>query len=93
MDLDSQVNNMHAPRLYYANSVPHGETSASLQELLDLAGQLDKVHSDEWFRVEHLGRQPQVIAWSPEERREDRVQTLLEEHNLAKERRSPDGSD
>ena len=70
-----------------------GETSASPQELLDLADQLDKIHSDEWFRVEHLGREPRVIAWSPEESWEDRVQALLDENNLARERRSPDGSD
>ena len=63
-----------------------GETSASPQELLDLADQLDKIHTDEWFRVEHLGRKPRVIAWSPEESWETRVQAILDENDLATER-------
>ena len=70
-----------------------GETSASPQELLDLVDHLDKIHSDEWFRVEHLGRQPRVITWSPGETWEARVQAILDENTLARERRSSDGSD
>jgi hypothetical protein len=56
-----------------------GETSASPQELLDLADQLDKICRDEWFRVEHLGREPRVIAWSPQESWEARVQAILDQ--------------
>ena len=34
---------------------------------------------DEWFRVEHLGRESRVIAWSLEESWKDRVQALLDD--------------
>ena len=47
-----------------------GATARTTDELLTLADHVDRIHSDEYFRITALGRPPRLVRWGEPELRE-----------------------